>query len=148
MYYPGACAAPSVVAGREAALSNSYFGSGFLPVATSGGDADGEDFRKRVPVGQRSPVSEASYAAVRNVAVLMAGGATDRASLGKKLAATKDQPGVLAHSYTCDGKQLPLLTSVCNSNVRLLQYRDKAFTDVTGEWINGGELAGLASPTS
>jgi branched-chain amino acid transport system substrate-binding protein len=147
MYYPGACAAPTVVAGREAALSNSYFASGYLPVATSGGDADGEDFRKRVPVGQRSPVSEASYAAVRNVAALMAGGATDRASLGKALAATKDQPGVLAHSYTCDGKQLPLLTSVCNSNVRLLQYKGGAFTDVVGDWVNGGELAGLASPS-
>jgi hypothetical protein len=37
-----------------------------------------------------------------------------------------------------------LLTSVCNSNIRLLQYKGDAFTDVVGEWINGGELAGLA----
>jgi branched-chain amino acid transport system substrate-binding protein len=136
-----------VVAGREAALGNTFFASGYLPVAASGGDAEGADFRKRVPVGQRSPVSQAAYAAVLNVAALMADGATDPVALGKKLAATKDQPGVLAHPYTCDGKQLPLLTSVCNSNVRLLRYRDKAFADVSGGWINGGELAGLAGPS-
>src|SRR3954470_12351471 len=44
MYYPGACASPSVVAGREAALKNSYFASGYVPVGSSGGDADAEAF--------------------------------------------------------------------------------------------------------
>lgn len=148
LYYPGACASPAVVNGREAALGSSFFASGFLPVAASGGGAEGDAFRKRVPVGQRSPVSMASYAAVLDVTALMADGGTDRASLAKKLAATHDQAGVLAHPYTCDGKQLPLLISVCNSNVRLLQYRGGAFTDVAGRWVNGGELAGLASPSS
>jgi branched-chain amino acid transport system substrate-binding protein len=144
MYYPGACASPAVVTGREAALSNSYFASGYLPVGASGGDAEADAFRKGVPAAQRSPVSEASYSAVLNVAALMADGAADRAALATKLAATKNEPSVLAHPYTCDGKQLPLLTSVCNSNVRLLQYKSGAFTDVVGDWVNGGELAGLA----
>ena len=148
MYYPGACASPAVVAGQEAALGNSYFASGFVPVGASGGGADADDFRKRVPAAQRSPISEASYAAVLDLAALMAGGATNRTALLAKLAATRNQPGVLAHPYTCDGKQLPLLTSVCNSNVRLLQYKGGAFTDVVGQWINGGELTGLASPSS
>ena len=144
MYYPGACASPSVVAGREAALGSSFFASGYLPVGASGGGAEVEAFRKRVPAAQRSPISEAAYGAVLNVATLMAGGATDRATLATKLAATRDQPGVLSHAYSCDGQQLPLLISVCNSNVRLLQYRGGAFTDVVGDWVNGGELAGLA----
>jgi branched-chain amino acid transport system substrate-binding protein len=143
MYYPGACASPAVVAGRGDSLSNSYFASGYVPVGTSGGDADAEAFRNGVPAAQRSPISEAAYSAVLNVAALMADGAIDRAALANKLAATKDQPSALSHPYTCDGKQLPLLTSVCNSNVRLLQYKGGAFTDVVGDWINGGELAGL-----
>jgi branched-chain amino acid transport system substrate-binding protein len=148
IYYPGACASPDVVAGRDAALAHSYFASGYLPVGTSGGDAAAADFRKRVPAGQRSPIAEASYAALLNIATLMASGATDGAALATKLASTQNQPGVLAHPYTCNGKQLPLLTTVCNSNVRLLQYKSGAFTDVTGSWINGGDLVALASPTS
>src|SRR4051812_2618451 len=100
IYYPGACAAPSVVAGREAALGNSYFASGYVPVGASGGDADAEAFRKGVPAGQRSPISEASYSAVLNVAALMGDGGTDRAALAKKLAATKNEPSVLSHPYT------------------------------------------------
>src|SRR4051812_22439664 len=100
IYYPGACASPAVVAGKEAALSNSYFASGYIPVGASGGDADAEAFRKGVPAMQRSPISEASYSAVLNVAALMAAGATDPAGLSTKLAATKDQPSVLAHPYT------------------------------------------------
>lgn len=144
MFYPGACATPGVVAGRSAALGRSFFASGYLPVGASGGDADAEAFRKRVPAAQRSPVSEAAFSAVLNLARLMSDGATDAAAIKSKLAATRDAPNALAHPYTCDGQQLPLLTSVCNSNIRLLQYKGDAFTDVVGEWINGGELAGLA----
>jgi branched-chain amino acid transport system substrate-binding protein len=140
IYYPGACASPGVVAGKEGSLDRSYFASGFLPVATSGGGADGEAFRKGVPAAQRSPVSEASFSAVLNVARLMSSGAVTPAALKAKLAATQDQPGALAHPYTCDGKQLPLLQAVCNSNVRLLQYRGGDFTDVLGEWISGAKL--------
>ena len=144
LYYPGACASPSVVAGRGAALDRSYFASGYLPVGASGGDADAEAFRSRVPAAQRSPLSQAAFSAVLNVARLMTGGATDSEALKAKLAAGRDAPNALAHPYTCDGQQLPLLTSVCNSNVRLLQVKGGEFADVTGAWINGGELAGFA----
>lgn len=143
LYYPGACATPGVVGGQGAALGRSYFASGYVPVGETGGDADAQDFRTRVPAAQRSPVSEASYSAVLNLARLLADGATDAATLKTKLTATHDQPNVLAHPYTCDGQQLPLLTSVCNSYVRLLQYKNGAFTDVLGEWVSGGELTGL-----
>jgi branched-chain amino acid transport system substrate-binding protein len=144
MFYPGACATPGVVAGKGEALGRSFFASGYLPVGASGGDADAEVFRARVPAAQRSPLSAAAFSAVLNLARLMADGATDAAAIKSKLAATRDAPNALAHPYTCDGQQLPLLTSVCNSNIRLLQYENDAFTDVVGEWINGGELAGLA----
>jgi branched-chain amino acid transport system substrate-binding protein len=141
IYYPGVCASPGVVGTVTGGLDRSYFASGFLPVAASGGGPDGEAFRKGVPVDQRSPVSEASFSAVLNVARLMdPGAAAPAAALKAKLAATHDQPGALAHPYTCDGKQLPLLQAVCNSNVRLLQYRGGVFTDILGVWITGAKL--------
>lgn len=144
LYYPGACATPGVVAGGSPALSRSFFASGYLPVGPSGGDADAAVFRKRVPADQRSPLSEASFSAVLNLAGLLASGATEPAALKAKLAATKGAPNALGHPYTCDGKQLPLATTVCNSNVRLLQYRNGAFVDVLGTWVSGAALAGLA----
>jgi branched-chain amino acid transport system substrate-binding protein len=143
LYYPGACASPAVVAGRDDALRRSFFASGYLPVPDAGGDAATNAFRQRVPVGQRSPLSEASFSAVLNLAGLMADGALDAPSLKAKLTASRAASNPLAHPYTCDGKQLPLLTTVCNSNVRLLHYAGGTFRDVAGAWINGGDLAGL-----
>jgi hypothetical protein len=36
-----------------------------------------------------------------------------------------------------------LLSAVCNADVRLLQYQGNRFTDVTGTWVNGGDLIRL-----
>ncbi|MGB8652815.1 MAG: ABC transporter substrate-binding protein, partial [Mycobacteriales bacterium] len=140
LYYPGACATPGVVRAAPGGLGRSFFGSGYLPVGDSGGGADADAFRARVPKGQRSPLSEATFSTILNLAALMGDGAVDPAALRARLAATHDQPNVLAHPYTCDGLQLPLLNTVCNSNIRLLQYRDGAFTDVLGEWVTGAKL--------
>jgi branched-chain amino acid transport system substrate-binding protein len=140
LYYVGVCAAPGVVRGTTGTLARSYFASGFLPVTATGGGLDGAAFRAGVPAAQRSPVSQASFSAVLNLARLMSSGAVTPAALKQALAETFEQPGALAHPYTCDGKQLPLLRSVCNSHVRLLQYRDGAFTDVLDEWITGAKL--------
>lgn len=145
IYYPGVCASPGVVRTVPGGLARSFFASGYLPVGASGGGPDADAFRKRVPLDQRSPVSEASFSAVLNLARLMDAGAVDPASLKAKLPVTRDQPNVLAHPYTCDGKQLPLLASVCNSNVRLLQYRGGAFIDVLGEWVTGAKLNELVN---
>lgn len=145
MYYPGACASPGVVGTAGAGLERTFFASGYLPVGESGGGAEAEAFRKGVPKEQRSPVSEAAFSAVLNLAHLMDGGAVDAAKLKAKLPFTRDEPNVLAHPYTCDRLQLPLLGSVCNSNVRLLQYRNGAFVDVLGEWFTGAKLNELVN---
>lgn len=143
LYLPGACATPGVVAaGRQ---DRTFFASGYLPVGATGGGADAEVFRARVPQGQRSPVSEAAFSTILNLAALMGEGAVDPTALGDALDVTRDQPNVLAHPYTCDGMQLPLLRAVCNSNIRLLQYRNGAFTDVLGAWVDGSRLNQLVS---
>ncbi len=140
MYYPGVCASPAAVRDAGAGLANSYFASGFLPVGASGGGPDAAAFRQRVPQADRSPLSQAAFGAVVNLAGLMSGGEVDPASLKAKLSATQDAPNVFAHPYTCDRAQLPLLQSVCNGYVRLLQFREGAFSDVLGEWVTGAKL--------
>lgn len=49
----------------------------------------------------------------------------------------------MSHPYTCDGQQVPLLTSVCNANVRILQQRGGNLGDVVGGWVNGADLIRL-----
>lgn len=139
-YLPGACATPGVVAAARTVLGRTYFGSGYLPVGATGGGADADAFRARVPQGQRSPVSEAAFSTILDLAALMAEGAIDPAGLRARLNVTRDQPNVLSHPYTCDGRQLPLLRSVCSSHIRLLQHRDGAFVDVLGAWVTGAKL--------
>jgi branched-chain amino acid transport system substrate-binding protein len=149
MYLPGVCASPGVVSSAAATakdvLARSYFSSGYLPVGSSGGGPDGDAFRAGVPADQRSPVSEAAFGAVLNLATLMSAGARDAALLATKLTQTRNQPNVLAHPYSCDGAQLPLLQSVCDSHVRLLQYRNGAFVDVLGTWVTGAKLNELVN---
>jgi branched-chain amino acid transport system substrate-binding protein len=49
----------------------------------------------------------------------------------------------MAHPYTCDRKQVSLMSAVCNPNVRLLQYKGGRFVDLTGGWVSGAELVKL-----
>jgi branched-chain amino acid transport system substrate-binding protein len=149
LYFPGVCASPGVVASAAATakdvLARSFFSSGYLPVADSGGGADADAFRAGVPAAQRSPVSEAAFGAVLNVARLKAAGARNAALLKAKLELARNEPNALAHPYSCDGRQLPLLQSVCDSHVRLLQYRNGAVVDVLGAWVTGAKLNELVS---
>jgi len=140
-YYVGACASEGVVRGGGDSLAHAFFASGFLPVFDEGGGEDGQAFRDGVPRAQRSPVSLAAFSAVLNVARLLQDGTPpEPESLLAALRATKDEPGALAHPYTCDGRQLPLLQAVCNSHVRLLQHRDGGFADALGAWVSGARL--------
>jgi branched-chain amino acid transport system substrate-binding protein len=74
---------------------------------------------------------------------LLKDGADTPAAVTAKLKSAVDHPGFMAHPYTCDRKQVPLLPAVCNPYVRLLQYKGGAFADVTGTWVSGAELVKL-----
>jgi branched-chain amino acid transport system substrate-binding protein len=49
----------------------------------------------------------------------------------------------MTHAYTCDGKQVPIMTAVCNPWVRILRYGDGRFDDVVGDWVDGSALVKL-----
>lgn len=147
MFYPGACATPGVATAAGGALDNAYFTSGYLPASdgASGGDADTRAYRARVPESARSPLSQASFGAVLVVRALLAAASATPTPGGLRAAlrATRDHPSPMAHPFTCDRRQLRLFPAVCNTAVRLLQWRGGRFVDAAGRWLDGRELTEL-----
>ncbi len=143
MFYPGVCASRSVVDAAGAGADGAYFASGYLPF----GDPSPEvaTWRERTKV--ESVVSQAGFSVVMDLHALLArdpaGAEITPATVTAALKATKDQPGYMAHPYTCDGKQVRLLKAVCNADVRILQYREGTFADVLAGWTNGSDLVKL-----
>ena len=127
--------------GADAVLDRTTFASAYLPVTAEGGLAEEQAFRASVGEDQRSPISQAAFSSVLNLHALLLSSGTDAAAVRAALASAVDAPNAFAHPYTCDGQQIPLLPSVCNSSVRLLTYSGGAFTDVSGEWVDGAELS-------
>lgn len=141
LFLPGACASPSVLQAAGPLLDRMTFASGYEPVPPSGGTQEQAAFRERVPEGQRSPLSQASFSSVLNLAEIFNDGVIVPGEARGRLSSAVDAENVFAHPYTCDGQQIALLPSVCNAHVRLLRYGDGAATDVTGDWVSGAELS-------
>lgn len=141
MYFPGACASPAVVESAGSVLERTTFAAGYTPVPATGGTPEEQAFREAIPADQRSPVSQAAFSSVLNLAAVMDTAGTDPASVRTALSQAVDAPNVFAHPYTCDGLQISLLPSVCNLDVRLLRFTDGEFSDLVGDWVNGSELS-------
>ena len=53
----------------------------------------------------------------------------------------------MAHEYTCDGKQLPGNTAICNAYQRIKTVKDGKVVTATDEWVSGaGDLPAPAKP--
>jgi branched-chain amino acid transport system substrate-binding protein len=142
MFYPGVCVSRSVVDAAGAGAGGAYFASGFLPFGDPSPDVT--TWRERTKA--ESVLSQAGFSVVMDLHALLTkqpGAEVNPAAVTAALKATKDQPGYMAHAYTCDGKQVPLLKAVCNADVRILQYRDGTFADVLDGWTNGTDLVKL-----
>ncbi len=141
MFYPSACASQAVVDAAGPAAENAYFASAYLPfddpsseVATWKGEAE---------VPEPSALSQAGFAVAMNVYRLLLDGADSPAAVTQALRQSAGRPGYMAHPYTCDREQVPLLSAVCNPYVRLLQYQGGTFVDLTGGWVSGAGLVRL-----
>ncbi|OHV56436.1 branched-chain amino acid ABC transporter substrate-binding protein [Pseudofrankia sp. BMG5.36] len=146
MYLIGSCASPTVARAAGGHTDNLVFASGYLPATDGDKDPAAAAFAKRVPAEQRTSGSEGSFSAVlvvRNLLETLPD--PTPAALTTALRATKEYPNVMAHPFTCDGKQINLLPSICNSAVRLLTWNGKGFTDLTGNWVDGRKLLDLVS---
>jgi branched-chain amino acid transport system substrate-binding protein len=142
MFYPSVCASRSVVQAAGSGADDAYFASGYLPF----GDPSPDVTTWRDRTKAESVLSQAGFSVVMGLhALLTKQPPPDVTPAGVTAAvrATKDQPGYMAHAYTCDGKQVPLLKAVCNADVRILQYRSGQFADVLNTWTNGVGLVKL-----
>ncbi|MEA2717815.1 MAG: branched-chain amino acid transport system substrate-binding protein [Actinomycetota bacterium] len=140
LFFPSACVERSVVEAAGSGAEGAYFGSAYLPLADPSPEV--EEWRSRTK--SEGVLSQAGFSAVMNVHRILteAGGATP-AAVSATLAAARDHPGFMTHAYTCDGKQVPIMTAVCNPWVRILRYGDGRFDDVVGDWVDGSPLVKL-----
>lgn len=141
LFYTSACASQAVVDAAGPAAENAYFASGYLPFDDPSPEV--ATWKAEANVTKPSALSQAGFAVAMNVYNLLKGGADTPAAVVTELRTTQQRPGYMAHPYTCDRKQVSLLSAVCNANVRLLQYKGGRFADLTGNWVNGSELVKL-----
>ena len=147
MMFPGACAAQSVIDASGGGAEGVIFASSFL--AYDGPDPDVVTYRdKRKEFGAEEPPSvlaQAGFAGVMDLREILneVMGPLTPAAVTTTLRTTKGHHGFMSHPFTCDRQQVFLLSAVCNNNVRLLQYGDGRFTDVTNGWVNGADLIRL-----
>ena len=141
MFYPSACASQAVVDAAGSAAENAYFTTGYLPFDDPSPEV--ATWKSEAGVAKPSAMSQAGFSVVMNAYALLKDGADTPAAVTSKLRESSGRPGYMAHPYTCDRKQVPLLSAVCNPNVRLLQYKGGRFTDLTGTWVSGAELVKL-----
>jgi branched-chain amino acid transport system substrate-binding protein len=143
MFYPGACAEQAVFKTAGAGAEGAYFASGFVPY-NDRSNPDVALFQDNDP-GKPSALAQAGFGVVMDLHALLDATpsplTTDSVTAAFK--GTRSQPGFMSHDYTCDGKQVELLSAICNSNVRLLHYGSGTFTDVVGDWVNGADLVKL-----
>ena len=142
-FYPGVCASRAVIEAAGAAADGAWFASSYLPFD----DPSPEVAVWRERTDDDSALSQAGFATVMNVHRLLAeaadaGTEPSAQELRTRLKATRDHPGYMAHSYTCDGAQVPFLPSVCNPHVRILRHSGSGLTDVGGDWVNGATIIG------
>jgi branched-chain amino acid transport system substrate-binding protein len=141
MFYPSACASQAVVDAAGPAAENAYFASGYLPFDDPSPDV--ATWKAEAKVTKPSALAQAGFSVVMDLYELMKGGADSPAAVTAALKAAVDRPGFMAHSYTCDRRQVVLLSAVCNPYVRLLQYKGGRFVDLAGTWVSGADLVKL-----
>ncbi len=143
MFYPGACGEQSVFDSAGTGAEGAYFGTGFFPYT----DRTNPDVATYLDKSKEKPsvLGQAGFSAVMDLRALLSapGAAMSADSLIARLKTTKSEPGFMTHDYTCDAKQVELLSAICNSNIRMLQYKKRTFTDVVGDWVNGAPLVKL-----
>lgn len=148
LFLPSSCATQAVF---DLAGAGTTFATGFVP-PTETGDPDVATYLAKLrqygpPDATPSALSQAGFALVMNLHRLLSaqdGGKLTAATVTKVLKAARDQPGFMAHEYTCNGQTLTILPAICNAHVRLLGYRaGGGFDDVSGGWMTGAPLVKL-----
>ena len=81
------------------------------------------------------------FATVMNVQAALAHFTSAQLKTAKILAAFRsgsDHPNFMAHPYTCDGKQLPGATAVCNAYQQIRQVQGTKIVVADPNWVTAG----------
>jgi branched-chain amino acid transport system substrate-binding protein len=153
MLYPSLCAGEQLLSAAGSASDGSVVASAYRPY-TDTADPEVKVYRAALArydhSAKPSLLSEAGFSVVMNLRQLMSesGGAPTPASVDKALRATKDHPNFLAAPFTCDGKQIPLLRSLCNTKVQISIVHNGGLQPVAGQpaggYVDTAPIAALA----
>jgi len=141
---PGSCAIPRVLSSAGPAVPV-LAASNYTLVPPTGGTPDEQAYRQLVATADQAPIAQAAFSTVLDVRRLLVEAGTSPSSdaIRRGLATSREHPSVMAHPYTCDRKQLPLVTAICNGFVRILSWRNGVLRDQLGTWVDGRRTAQL-----
>ncbi|MFC8432444.1 ABC transporter substrate-binding protein [Streptomyces sp. NPDC057253] len=139
--FTGNCAAPGVLKAAGSAADGSYFPVSVQPANSD--TADAKAFRaamaKYAPSVDLGFYPESAFAATVTLADVL--GKTDKpddpAAVIKAFRALKDEPTFVGPPATCDGKQVPGMSSLCAKDVRIVKSENGQLQDVAGRWYSG-----------
>ena len=123
------CTSPPAIAGANGGAEGLYFAA---PVLDPGAATDETNLyvaamQKWAPDAALDSLAAIGFQTVINVQAALASFATADLTKDKILAAFTtgtDHPNFMGHPYTCDGKQLPSGTAVCNSYQQIRQIQN------------------------
>ncbi len=148
MYYPGSCFDADVIEAGGAGAEGAFFNSENILYSDTSNE-DVATYRKAMekyaPDAKISGYSQSSFATIMNLKAIFEEIGVDNLShqaIIDYMNQTQDHESFMEHPYTCKGDHIAGLTAVCNSAVRMVQYKGGEFTDVLGDWVDGGPEVG------
>ncbi|CAN5407168.1 hypothetical protein BH09ACT4_BH09ACT4_19970 [soil metagenome] len=135
------CTSPPAIAGANGGAEGLYFAA---PVLDPGAGTDETNLylavmQKYAPADVHlDSLAAIGFQSVIDVQAALAGFTDADLTQDKILAAFtagSDHPNFMGHPYTCDGKQLPSGTAVCNSYQEIRQIKDGKAVAVSDGWI-------------
>lgn len=148
MLYIGRCSDPKTLAAGGKGADGAYFFSSILNAEAHADDPDVKLYSTKIKRYGGSDVEPSSYDTARGFATTMtvyerlATLESKEISTGTVSAAftsARDVSAFMGHPYTCDGRQgVPGFVSVCNTNVRIIQFVQGRYRDASGGWISAG----------
>lgn len=145
--YPGACAEKGILDSAGAGAEGAVFATAYLPWSTSS-EEDVRTYREALDRhgtggGEPSILSQTGFSVVVTLRQLLEKAGGDKATparLTERLKETKSHPNFMGHPFTCDGEQIPILRSMCDHHVRILERKGDTLVDVAGDWVTGADL--------
>lgn len=147
MLYPSLCAGEQLLSAAGSSADGSVVASGYRPFSDTS-DPDVQTYlsalKKYDASLKPSLLSQAGFSVVMNLYQLLGEvpGALTPKALSDVLHATHDHANFMAAPFTCDGKRIPLLRSICNTTVQISVVRSGQLKPVGG-WLDAAPVAKL-----